>query len=90
MGAAMGLAEGEVMGVAVVRAAMKRRRGVVGCIVGEVGVGWCVVGESELRVDGEKGAFLEQRIGGLYISRAEGVRLGSRNGWITSMDHLGY
>ena len=54
------------------RAARARRRGVVKCIVGEVGGGWCGVEGIELRVDGEKGAFLEQRIGGLYIRRAGG------------------
>jgi len=36
------------------------------------GWGWCGVEGIELRVDGEKGAFLEQRIGGLYIRRAGG------------------
>jgi len=29
-------------------------RGVVKCIVGEVGGGWCGVGEMGLRVDGER------------------------------------
>ena len=77
MGAAMGLAEGEVMGVAVVRAAMARMRGVKDFIVGKVGVGWCVVGGIELRVDGERD-FLGATDWGLYIRRAGGVGLGGR------------
>ena len=36
------------------RAARARRRGVVKCIVGEVGGGWFVVGEIGLTVDGER------------------------------------
>jgi len=49
-------------------------RGVVKCVVGKLGGGWCVVGAIGLRVDEER-EFLGAADRGFYISRAGGVRL---------------
>ena len=63
LAAVMALAEGDVTGLAVVRDAMKRRRGVMYFMFGGVGVVWfglvwcvvlCVGEEIVLMVDGER------------------------------------